>query len=137
MPFSLNNPNTIHLLFNSPPPLTPLQRARRAAAAPAARAAHVARKHLCCEPCATADDAGCAAASTAPAAVYVALRVHDTKLTLLRLRAPPPRPPPAPVAASPPPASAGPRTPPRRNTPRPLGRLARAPSLLATRFDYI
>ena len=109
---SLNN------LFGSP--LTPLQRARRAAAAPAARAAHVARKHLCCEPCGSADDAACCvgAASAGPraadAGVYVALRVHDTKLTLLRLRAPP-----APVAASPP-ASAGPHTPPRRNTPRPL-----------------
>ena len=66
-------------LFNTPPSLTPLQRARRAALAPAARAAHVARKNL--EPGGSAADA-CCGASAAPAAptdVYVALRVHDTK----------------------------------------------------------
>ena len=91
MPFSLDN------LFSSPPHLTPLQRARRAAAAPAARAAHVARKNL--EPCCSDAGACCGAASAAPTDVYVALRVHDTKITLLRVRAPPPRPPPAPVAA--------------------------------------
>ena len=103
MPFSLDS------LFGSPPHLTPLQRARRAAAAPAARAAHVARKNL--EPCCSDAGACCGAASAAPTDVYVALRVHDTKITLLRLRAPPP------VAASTAPKL---RRPAPRNTPRPL-----------------
>ena len=99
--------------------------------------------------------------SAAPADVYVALRVHDTKITLLRLRAPPPRPPPAPVAASStinavaanhrqptPPSSAidssaALHKPTRRNAPRPLPpareralrrRIARIACLTATRF---
>ena len=106
MPLSL-----FHGLIDTLSSLPPLQRARRAAAVPAARAAHVARKNL--EPCAaaaagcrTADASSCAASSCAGGAsaslsdaqpVYVALRVHDTKITLLRVRAPAPRPPPAPA----------------------------------------
>ena len=113
MPLSLSHGLINHALFDTQP--TPLQRARRAAAAPAARAAHVARKNL--EPCGAPDDACCGAASAAPGAVYVALRVHDTKITLLRLRAPPPRPP---VAASPITTPATATSHRRNNTPRPL-----------------
>ena len=78
MPLSLSHGLINHALFDTQP--TPLQRARRAAAAPAARAAHVARKNL--EPCGAPDDACCGAASAGPGAVYVALRVHDTKIYL-------------------------------------------------------